>query len=215
MWSESVSISSSMSDIRRVVHSHTCKYKFYNKFIPVFHNREKKEKGLLGRRLEHNLNFLWIKYFIVNYVILLFINLCRKQRKLEEQYGEGNCNERTLFHGTTPDLAKVIEHQNLDPRIYGTNGTVYGKGTYFAVEASYSDNYASTNKDGHKFMFMASVLTGKFCIGDTSYTRPPPIDTSNKYSPLYDSCVDNIKNPSMYCIFHDSQFYIDYLIEYM
>lgn len=156
-----------------------------------------------------------VSIILENYFILLFINFCRKKRKLEEQYGEGNCNERTLFHGTTPDLAKIIEHQNLDPRLSGRNATFYGKGTYFAVRSSYSDSYASTNKDGHRFMFMASALTGKFCKGDTSYTRPPPIDTSNKYSPLYDSCVDDINNPSIYCIFHDSQFCIDYLIEYM
>lgn len=146
--------------------------------------------------------------------LLLSVDFCRKKRKLEGQYGNSNINERTLFHGTTPDLAKVIEHQNLDPRLSGTNGTLYGKGTYFAVESSYSDSYAEKDDDGHKFMFMVDVLTGRYCKGDESYKRPPPIDTSNPYSPLYDSCVDDINNPSIYCIFHDSQFCINYLIEY-
>lgn len=64
-------------------------------------------------------------------------------------------------------------------------------------------------------MFMAKVLTGKFCAGDETYKRPPPINPSDRLSPLYDSCVDNINNPSIYCIFHDSQICIDYLVEYM
>lgn len=141
-------------------------------------------------------------------------NFCRKKQQLEDQYGHGRSNELILFHGTTPDLASVIEMQNLDPRLSGRNATVYGKGTYFAVDANYSDDFTEEDDDGHKYMFMATVLAGKFCKGHTSFTRPPHMGTSNQ-SPLYDSCVNDISNPSIYCIFHDSQFCIKYLIEYM
>lgn len=134
---------------------------------------------------------------------------------MQKQNGIDYENEFSLFHGTTPDLARIIENQNLDPRLSGKNGTLYGKGTYFAVAAQYSDRFAESNEEGLKFMFMARVLTGKVCQGDPVYRRPPQIDQSNPSSPLYYSCVDKIHNPAIYCIFHDSQFYIDYLIEYI
>lgn len=119
-----------------------------------------------------------------------------------------------LFHGTTPDLAKVIEKESLDPRTCGQNGTIYGKGTYFAMHSSYSDNYSQEDENGHKFMFLAKVLVGKYCIGSHKYRRPPKQCPEEPKSILFDSCVNNINNPTIFCIFHDSQFYLEYIIEY-
>ena len=48
--------------------------------------------------------------------------------------------------------------------------------------------------------------------GNSSYTRPPPL-TSGGYE-LYDSCVDNLSNPSMYIVFERDQCYPKYLIKY-
>lgn len=51
-----------------------------------------------------------------------------------------------------------------------------------------------------------------FLQGDKSYTRPPPISSAS-YD-LYDSCVDDTTNPSMYIVFELDQCYPRYVIKY-
>ncbi|CAG2233178.1 MIB [Mytilus edulis] len=102
------------------------------------------------------------------------------KKKLEKQYGIGCANEQNLFHGTLPDKVDLIVEQNLDCRLAGTRvGTLLGKGTYFAKDAKYSDGYAQSDSNGHKFMFVYSVLAGKTCCGRDDYVKPPLQDINN------------------------------------
>ncbi|XP_013416716.1 uncharacterized protein LOC106178183 [Lingula anatina] len=59
-----------------------------------------------------------------------------------EENGLQNLNEMRLFHGTHQANIDAICRQNLDWRLYGRNGSVYGQGTYFARDASYSNKYS-------------------------------------------------------------------------
>lgn len=61
-------------------------------------------------------------------------------------------------------------------------------------------------------MFLAKVLTGDFEEGDNSYVQPPLKRGSE--TALYDSCVDDVNNPTIFVIFQDSQAYPEYLITY-
>ena len=92
--------------------------------------------------------------------------------------------------------------------------TVYGKGVYFAHDASYSarDQYSPRDINNNKYIFLAKVLTGEFAVGSSSYVTPPP-KGSNSLT-LYDSVVDNVSNPSIFVIFGDAQAYPDYLITF-
>ena len=45
-------------------------------------------------------------------------------------------NERQLFHGTNPEIVEAICKQNFDWRLHGKNATVYGEGSYFALNSS-------------------------------------------------------------------------------
>ncbi|XP_069121341.1 E3 ubiquitin-protein ligase MIB2-like isoform X2 [Argopecten irradians] len=148
-------------------------------------------------------NYLWEIYYVT-------------KRNLEKQYGgRGTANERDLFHGTVPEAVDVITKQNFDMRLAGGRvGTLLGKGTYFAHEAKTSDGYAAYDDKRHKFMFMAKVLVGKYCIGNGEFTRPPAQNPSDKESVLFDSCVDNTRDPRIYCVFSNNQYYPEYLIEY-
>ena len=119
--------------------------------------------------------------------------------------------EKLLFHGTSSDVIDAICKHNFDHRCHGKNGTKYGKGSYFAVKASYSNNYCNGMT---RSMFLARVLTGEFKQGDESLHRPPLKDPSNPASDLYDSCVDNESSPSIFVIFNDEQCYPLYLITY-
>ncbi|XP_072187972.1 protein mono-ADP-ribosyltransferase PARP12-like [Excalfactoria chinensis] len=120
-------------------------------------------------------------------------------------------DERLLFHGTDPCHVPAICEQNFDWRICGTHGTLYGKGSYFARDASYSHQYCSSGTSRNS-MFVAQVLVGKFVEGDPEYLRPPP--TPNNRNRLYDSCVDDPYNPSIFVIFEKLQIYPAYILEY-
>ena len=119
-----------------------------------------------------------------------------------------------LFHGTTPDVVDAICKHNFDHRLRGKNGTQYGEGSYFAVDASYSNNYSSDDDEKTRYMFLASVLTGESKLGRRNFRRPPLKDPSNPTSDLYDSCVDDENQPKIFVIFIDEQCYPSYLIKY-
>ncbi|NXP11385.1 PAR12 polymerase, partial [Thinocorus orbignyianus] len=120
-------------------------------------------------------------------------------------------DERLLFHGTSPSHVSAICEQNFDWRICGTHGTLFGKGSYFARDASYSHAYCSAHS-GRYSMFVAQVLVGDFVQGDPKYLRPPPRHSNSNR--LYDSCVDDPIDPSIFVIFEKHQVYPAYIVEY-
>ncbi|KAL9987961.1 hypothetical protein ACROYT_G002348 [Oculina patagonica] len=107
----------------------------------------------------------------------MFIDDLRKREQIKKKLNVSNDDEieKLLFHGTTPDVIDAICKQNFDHRMRGKNGTRYGEGSYFAVNASYSNNYStSQSEDKTRFMFLASVLTGEYRLGGRDLRRPPP-----------------------------------------
>lgn len=95
---------------------------------------------------------------------------------------------------------------------------VHGNGVYFAVNASYSarDQYSPRDFNRNKRIYRCRVLTGEFCQGAQGMKVPP-----NKPNPgagtthiLYDSVVDNVRNPGIFVIFNDTQAYPEYLITF-
>lgn len=83
-------------------------------------------------------------------------------------------------------------------------------GSYFARDASYSDGY--TGDSVTRCMFVCRVLVGDYTVGHSSYTRPPSKDGGDKN--LYDSCVNDVHNPSIFVVFEKHQIYPEYLITY-
>ncbi|KAL7857936.1 hypothetical protein AOLI_G00180380, partial [Acnodon oligacanthus] len=129
----------------------------------------------------------------------------RKANK-DKKYEEG---ERLLFHGTKSDYVDAICNQNVDMRLSGANGTVYGQGSYFARDAKYSHDF--TDKYGEKSMFVCRVLVGQYTRGVSSYRRPPAKDSTGT---LYDSCVDNTREPTIFVVFDRPQVYPEFLITF-
>ncbi|XP_068694759.1 zinc finger CCCH-type antiviral protein 1-like isoform X2 [Montipora foliosa] len=165
----------------------------------LFRKSIKKSVEIL--RIERVQNsFMWEKY----------------QRKKENMSAERKApiNEKQLFHGTSPNAVEAICKQNFDWRLHGKNATKYGEGSYFALNSSYSDSYASQDDNSSQFMFVAKVLVGSYTKGESSYRRPPAKNPSNPASDLYDCCVDNTGSPSIFVVFDTDQFYPEYIIEY-
>ncbi|KAM6984727.1 protein mono-ADP-ribosyltransferase TIPARP-like [Aplochiton taeniatus] len=121
--------------------------------------------------------------------------------------------EKLLFHGTTEDCVEGICHNNFDPRVAGLNGLCNGYGSYFARNASYSANFADKTSGEVRHMFLAKVLIGKVSQGKSEYRRPPAV-TGQEYYHLYDTCVDQLVNPSIFTVFDSCQCYPYYLIKY-
>lgn len=83
-------------------------------------------------------------------------------------------------------------------------------GSYFARDAKYSNHF--TSESDVKSMFLARLLVGEYTEGSPDYVRPPHKDKGGMS--LFDSCVDNVANPSIYVIFERQQIYPEYLLQY-
>ncbi|XP_074487897.1 protein mono-ADP-ribosyltransferase PARP12 [Sebastes fasciatus] len=134
-----------------------------------------------------------------------------QKEQMKERNGGKPVNEQYLFHGTDESLIEAICEQNFDWRMCGVHGTAYGKGSYFARDASYSNIYARAKRNLNKIMFVALVLVGEYTKGSSSYVRPPP---KGNGTTLYDSCVDSKSDPSIYVVFEKQQIYPEYIIDY-
>uniref|UniRef100_A0A8C5PMB7 CCCH-type zinc finger antiviral protein n=1 Tax=Leptobrachium leishanense TaxID=445787 RepID=A0A8C5PMB7_9ANUR len=119
---------------------------------------------------------------------------------------------KQLFHGCSNDNITLICDRNIDWRICGTNGVEYGQGSYFARDASYSHKHSLKDTDGKWTMLVARVLVGDYVTGNHTYRRPPFKLGSTTH--CYDSCVDNMVQPSIFVVFEKHQIYPEYLIEY-
>lgn len=96
------------------------------------------------------------------------------------------------------------------------SAVVLGNGVYFALNASYSasDQYSPRDFNRNKRIYRCRVLTGEFCLGAQGMKVPPNKPGAASAHILYDSVVDNVKNPGIFVIFNDTQAYPEYLITF-
>ncbi|XP_036374374.1 protein mono-ADP-ribosyltransferase TIPARP-like [Megalops cyprinoides] len=174
----------------------------YQKIHSLFHSTMSEIKMEIVSIQQVQNEFQWDKYR-------------RQKEHMQSQSGDWSGPlERHLFHGTTEDAANEICMNNFDPRVSGKNGVVYGRGSYFARDASYSNSYAPASAGGCQHMFLAKVLVGKTCVGKTKYCRPPRLHPRKPRFELYDTCVNQAHNPSVFVVFDSCQCYPYYLIKY-
>lgn len=86
---------------------------------------------------------------------------------------------------------------------------------YFAVPANYSaqDTYSRPDAQGQKYLYLVRVLIGVYTLGKPEM-RVAPSKTGSTGTELYDSVVNDTKNPVMYVVFNDTQAYPDYLVTF-
>lgn len=126
-----------------------------------------------------------------------------------EMRGE-SVNEKSLFHGTDSiDTCYGICTNNFDFRLSGKNATMYGKGSYFATTAKYSNCYT---RGPLRLMFRARVLIGRYTKGEKDIACPPNIPGEGHKR--FDSCVDDETNPTIFVVFDRNQSYPEHLIAY-
>ena len=87
---------------------------------------------------------------------------------------EGKLGQKMLFHGTrTTNPEKIYKGSESFDMTFSQQG-MWGKGNYFAVNASYSDSCAH-RESSYEQLLLAYVLTGcsYTSLADSSLTHPP------------------------------------------
>ena len=133
---------------------------------------------------------------------------CREQLK---DKNEGVDNEKWLFHGTktTPPDSIYDSEKGFDFRL--SRRGMWGEGSYFAQNASYSDHY-SHNSSGNKQMFLACVLAGDSAkLSPKQDLKMPPKKPDGKY---YDSVHGHTNGSIVYIVYEHGNSYPAYLITY-
>ena len=96
-----------------------------------------------------------------------------------------------------------------------TLAAVFGRGVYFAVNAEYSaqKQYSVPDKDtGNQHMFVCSVLIGEYTKGTRDMKVAPSLRPGSK--DVFDSLVNNEKDPTIFVALTDAQAYPEYLITF-
>jgi hypothetical protein len=135
-----------------------------------------------------------------------------REKKQDNTKTQSRFERVWLFHGCHPDVVPNIMQQGFNRSFCGRNATVYGKGVYFARDASYSSapQYATKDSHGHQYIFACRVVVGEYCVGKSDALTP---DVRSGHT-LYDSTVNNKSNPSIFVTYHDAQAYPEFLIKF-
>ena len=89
------------------------------------------------------------------------------------------CREKTLFHGTRQTDPKEIYKGDSSFDMRHCRDGSWGKGNYFAVNASLADGYAY-GVHGVKKLLLARVLTGlSYFSQPKKFLKPPPLQSAD------------------------------------
>jgi len=132
------------------------------------------------------------------------------QRNYVARGNGGNANELRLWHGTGGTASKQVatSASGIDP-IYSAPG-YYGRGSYFAEEADYSDRgYAHNVGDGLKELLLVRVLAGKVDVrtAPDGSIRVPNAGCHSIKGPVKDS-------QQAYIVYEPHRSYPEYIVTY-
>ena len=119
-----------------------------------------------------------------------------------------------LFHGTDEQTAPKIIEQGFNRSFCGKHATRFGKGVYFARDASYSvsPTYSAPNAAGEQRILLCRVVAGEFCLGTQDCVAPD--ERPGFRHVRYDSTVDRLDFPGIFVTYHDAQAYPEYLVTF-
>uniref|UniRef100_A0A671SDH8 Poly [ADP-ribose] polymerase n=1 Tax=Sinocyclocheilus anshuiensis TaxID=1608454 RepID=A0A671SDH8_9TELE len=152
-------------------------------------------RGFTVRRIERVQNReLWEDFMI-------------KKERMKTTNKQEKFGDRLLFHATESSLVEAACLRNVD---FETSDTAaYGQGIYLSKDA----RYWIEREDGcaTRLMFACRVLVGYYTRGAARFRHPPAKNTEGS---LYDSCVDNPRDPSVFVVFDRCQIYPEFLITF-
>ncbi|PVD35549.1 hypothetical protein C0Q70_02512 [Pomacea canaliculata] len=115
----------------------------------------------------------------------------------------------------TLQAARGICSNSFDfPQVWRKCGSSMGQGSLLLHQSQVQSQLHTCSHHSYRrplrFMFLGRILVGQYTLGNPSYTKPPERDRLK----LYDSCVNNVSNPTIFVIFDLAQSYPEYLIQY-
>eukprot|EP00485_Elphidium_margaritaceum_P015625 CAMPEP_0202731254 /NCGR_PEP_ID=MMETSP1385-20130828/187054_1 /ASSEMBLY_ACC=CAM_ASM_000861 /TAXON_ID=933848 /ORGANISM="Elphidium margaritaceum" /LENGTH=1201 /DNA_ID=CAMNT_0049397547 /DNA_START=241 /DNA_END=3846 /DNA_ORIENTATION=- len=143
---------------------------------------------------------------------MLFDQYSNIRSIIQKRVGKDNLNERDLFHGTKDEnVMSTVQQEGFRKEFNQT--AAYGKGTYFARDASYSVSFSACNDSGVYKMFQCKVICGQSHIGNRNFELKSWPKKADGF--IYDSLVNNVANPSIYVIHDDARVYPMFVIHFM
>ena len=144
-----------------------------------------------------------------------YMDRARQMMEYDQALGE-----KALFHGTRKLKPEEIYQGDTSFDMRFCEQGMWGRGNYFAVNASYSNKYAHI-EGGVRQMLMAYVLTGRTyeCNPDSSLTKPPfregqGTQDNGAVQRRYDSVCGYTDGSMVYITYDNDKAYPAYLITY-
>ncbi|KAM9979332.1 hypothetical protein ACTFIY_008583 [Dictyostelium cf. discoideum] len=137
-----------------------------------------------------------------------------KKNKIEAHNGKSV--ELYLFHGTRTTQPESIYYSKdcFDWR-FSKESCMWGNGSYFAYNASYSHSYSYKTPENKNQFFIATVLSGdSITLEPDSSLKLPPLKDSRNKSVRYDSVNGNTQGSDVYIVYDNQQSYPYYLVTY-
>jgi len=132
---------------------------------------------------------------------------------------QGGVHTRWLFHGTPSEaaIASIITDSMSGFKVSmagSTAGTLWGPGTYLARDPQYCFDHGFYAKaaDGSCKLFLCLVETGMPCVGNPELSLDAlPYRQENH---RYNSVVDSISNPEIFCLGFSASVYPAYVLTF-
>mmetsp|Transcript_24135 Transcript_24135/g.21200 ORF Transcript_24135/g.21200 Transcript_24135/m.21200 type:complete len:143 (+) Transcript_24135:1897-2325(+) len=124
--------------------------------------------------------------------------------------------ERNLWHGTRNTHPKEI-YEAFDEGfdLQYSNDGMWGRGLYFAVNASYSVSYSHTTGNTRLMMLVKVMIGDEVKLQPTGSLRKPPLRNPNGNSKVrYDSVTGFTAGSDVYILYAMRRAYPLYLVEY-
>ena len=126
----------------------------------------------------------------------------------------GTLERNWVFHGLESETADKVAQLGFNRAFCGENAVFYGKGVYFARDASYSAYplYSPPDAGGVQTMFAVRLAVGNWSQGVRGAPTPAVRDPARGL--LYDTTVDRMDDPSIFVAYHSAQCYPEYRVRF-
>lgn len=143
----------------------------------------------------------------------LWHTLQKKIKEMTALFGDATkVDVRHLFYGTQHDILIDICANNFNWKRPGVNsGHIYGRGTYFSMDAAYSYDFCRTAERGNKYLLVAQVALGTMTRGSSTKSTPPINPETRR---CFNTTTNFMKNPSVFVKQNKDECYPEYIITF-
>lgn len=127
-------------------------------------------------------------------------------------------NETFLWHGTSAQAAESITTSDFQVNLAGTNaGTLYGRGVYFAENASKSDEYTKPDTHNLRYLLLCRTILGRVKYIGTTETDPRACEEACIKGSFHSILGDRKKARGTFrefIVFDEDQVYPNFILAY-